>query len=1423
MVFLFLELSVWINILKISQIIVMNCRFLTVFFLTWIFIFGYKADAQSSRVPAGLAKYKYFQIPGRVKLDKGDPAGTVVNLINLDSKQTEKSITVSSSGKFDLELSYFKEYQISVVKDGYYTKELHVSTVIPRNVWDKDSIFPPFTIVVTIYKKVEGVVLSFEGKTIGKISYSPNGTLDNFDSNTYIDDQLIQDEINNALKNIEDIAFNKKIAEALEYEKKGDLSTAFSLYSEASKIKPSDKFVKEKLKELAFDLKNLVGEAKIQAEFKRLIALGDTNVARLKYSEAILNFKSALKVIPNEPVAVSKLADAERLLALVGEKAKKDAEFNRLIAVGDEDVKQSKYTEAIGSFKSALEIRPGDAVALARIANAERLVALAGEKAKKDAEFNRLIAVGDEDVKQSKYTEAIGSFKSALEIRPGDAVALARIANAERLIALAGEKAKKDAEFNRLIAVGDEDVKQLKYTEAIGSFKSALEIRPGDAVALVRIANAERLIALAGEKAKKDAEYNRLIAVGDEDVKQSKYTEAIGSFKSALEIRPGDAVALARIANAERLVALAGEKAKKDAEFNRLIAVGDEDVKQLKYTEAIGSFKSALEIRPGDAVALARIANAERLVALEGEKAKKDAEFNRLIAVGDEDVKQSKYAEAIGSFKSALEIRPGDAVALARIANAERLIALAGEKAKKDAEFNRLIAVGDEDVKQSKYTEAIGSFKSALEIRPGDAVALARIANAERLVALAGEKAKKDEEFNRLIAVGDEDVKQSKYAEAIGSFKSALEIRPGDAVALARIANAERLVALAGEKAKMDAEFNRLIAVGDEDVKQSKYAEAIGRFKSALEIRPGDAVALARIANAERLVALAGEKAKKDAEYNRLIAVGDEDVKQSKYTEAIGSFKSALEIRPGDAVALARIANAERLIALAGEKAKKDAEFNRLIAVGDEDVKQLKYTEAIGSFKSALEIRPGDAVALARIANAERLIALAGEKAKKEAEFSRLIAAGDKEVSAKKYAEALTLYKSALLIMDNEIVNSKIAQTELLFQQAENDRIRLEAERQAIALKEQKYKEAIAKADQLFASKIYADAKSFYQQASSIDMSASYPRDRIQEIEKIMAQLQADALIREKENANMKLYNEAINRGGSYFSTKQYSDAIIAYSEAQKIRPSEILPAQKIKEIQLIMDALAAKALADEKSAAEAKISASERLYLEKLKIADENFKKAQWSVARFYYIEVLKIRQGDNYSLDKIEACDKMIDSGITAERMQEYKNKIVSADGEMKARNYSSAKFYYRGASDILKWETYPLQQLKEIDRLIAEKLTESDLRIFKDNLKKADDAFDHKEYPTSRFYYNKAIEISQSDHVTSRLAEIESIMNGTESKKINAAYDDFVKKGNEAMNQKNSSIARFYFQKANNLKPDEKYPKEELKRIDSGEVNP
>lgn len=65
------------------------------------------------------------------------------------------------------------------------------------------------------------------------------------------------------------------------------------------------------------DIKNeKIGGFAGDREFKDLIIAGDNNVNALKYTDAITNYKDALKIKPNEPDAVSKLAEAENKLIL---------------------------------------------------------------------------------------------------------------------------------------------------------------------------------------------------------------------------------------------------------------------------------------------------------------------------------------------------------------------------------------------------------------------------------------------------------------------------------------------------------------------------------------------------------------------------------------------------------------------------------------------------------------------------------------------------------------------------------------------------------------------------------------------------------------------------------------------------------------------------------------------------------------------------------------------------------------------------------------------------------------------------------------------------------------------------------------------------------------------------------------------------
>ena len=1378
---------------------------------------------------------------------------------------------------------------MTVVKDNHYTKDIDVSTMIPSQVWAKDSIFPPFLMVVTIYKRVPNVTLSFEGKVVGKICYSPKGKLDNFDSNIFIDDKDIRKEIDQAIKAHEDEIFNAKMAEAVEFEKKNQIREAIHAYEEALAMRKNDPFIKPKLKELTSDLKNLEKDALLDAEFNRWIVSGDENVAKLKYPEAIENFKSALVVKPGNKIASDKLTAAEQLLAKANaEKAKLDAAFNLLLAAGDAFVNEKKYPDAIEKFKGALVMKPANPVAIEKIANAERLLELANaDQAKLEAEFKRLLAAGDENVANVKYPEAIANFKDALKIKPKDVVATSNLANAERLLVQANaDKAKQEAEFNRLLAAGDVNVTVQKYPEAIVNFKGALAIKIGDKVATDKLANAEKLLAQANaDKAKQEAEFIRLLAAGDANVAGQKYPEAIENFKGALAIKVGDKVATDKLANAEKLLAqVNADKAKQEAEFIRLLAAGDANISNQKYSEAISNFKGALAIKVGDKVATDKLANAEKLLAqANADKAKQEAEFNRLLAAGDANVAGQKYPEAIENFKGALAIKTGDKIATGKLANAEQLLAkLNADRAKQDAEFNRLLAAGDANVTDQKYSEAIGNFKGALAIKAGDKIASDKLANAEKLLAQANaDKAKQEAEFNRLLAAGDANVNGQKYPEAIENFKGALVIKVGNKIATDKLANAEKLLAqVNADKAKLEAEFNRLLATGDANVTDQKYPEAIGNFKGALAIKVGDKVATDKLANAEKLLAQANaDKAKQEAEFNRLLAAGDANVNGQKYPDAIENFKGALAIKTGDKIATGKLTNAEQLLAkLNADKAKLEAEFNRLLAAGDANVTDQKYPEAIGNFKGALVIKVGDKIASDKLANTEKLLALANaDKAKQEAEFNRLLAAGDANVNGQKYPEAIENFKGALVIkVGNKIASDKLANAEKLLAQVNADKAKQEAEFNRLLaagdanVTDQKFPEAIgnfkgalaikvgdkiatdklANAEKLLAQanadkakqeaefnrllaagdanvsgQKYPEAIENFKGALAIKVGDKVATDKLANAEKLLAQVNADKAKQEAEfnrllaagDANVaglkypegivnfkdalkikpgnqvatsklseaekllalfladklkketelkllaekeKKYKATIARADELFAAKTYPDARNQYKEAIKISDIENYPKAKIVEIDSLLAKLAAEKLLAQKMAEEQRKLQGEGSYLKNIQTGDANYAKSLWMVAIFYYQEALKYKAGDKYAGERVDDCKKMIGSNITAEIMQRYTSFLKKADEDLQAKKYSSSSFYYGEASRILPWEIYPKGQL-----ILVEKL------------------------------------ISSSD------------VNG-----IEAQYLDAIKKADDAVVQKNFAIARFYFQKAISLKPAEEYPKQQLQRLSS-----
>ena len=185
------------------------------------------------------------------------------------------------------------------------------------------------------------------------------------------------------------------------------------------------------------------------------------------------------------------------------------------------------------------------------------------------------------------------------------------------------------------------------------------------------------------------------------------------------------------------------------------------------------------------------------------------------------------------------------------------------------------------------------------------------------------------------------------------------------------------------------------------------------------------------------------------------------------------------------------------------------------------------------------------------------------------------------------------------------------------------------------------------------------------------------------------------------------------------------------------------LAAEKAKAEAARLAAEQAKAMAEQQNKLQA-----EDTYLKNIQIGDANYSKSLWSVAIFYYQEALKLKSADKYALERIDNCRKMIDSNISAEKMQEYNSYIKHADADMLEKKYSSARFYYGKAGVILPWENYPKGRLNEVEKLISSTNIDSDEAGYFDAIKKADDAVAQKSFAVARFYFQKAISLKPNE---------------------------------------------------------------------------
>ena len=255
-----------------------------------------------------------------------------------------------------------------------------------------------------------------------------------------------------------------------------------------------------------------------------------------------------------------------------------------------------------------------------------------------------------------------------------------------------------------------------------------------------------------------------------------------------------------------------------------------------------------------------------------------------------------------------------------------------------------------------------------------------------------------------------------------------------------------------------------------------------------------------------------------------------------------------------------------------------------------------------------------------------------------------------------------------------------------------------------------------------------------------------------------------------------------------------------------------------------------------------ARVRQNEEKYRSLLLAADGSFRTSQWTPAREGYSQALEIKPGENYPTEQIRKIDEILlrmeqraaKTPVIAENKETapatpvskpatnesdilYNDIIATADEAFTKKEYNVSRAWYYQALALKSNEPYPAGRIEEIRQILQSLLLTEFDREFQQNIDKGDEAFRNNELAVARSWYNRSLNIKPNDsYPKSQISEIQMKIAAQMEGNKDKVLKDYISQGDKAFADKNYNIARVWYQRAIQLKPGDSLSREKLDQV-------
>ena len=742
--------------------------------------------------------------------------------------------------------------------------------------------------------------------------------------------------------------------------------------------------------------------------------------------------------------------------------------------------------------------------------------------------------------------------------------------------------------------------------------------------------------------------------------------------------------------------------------------------------------------------------------------------------------------------------------------------------------FDNLVRLGDAGVKNKKFDNAVGYYTEALFIIPSDEIVIQKLADAKASAADQAAIKERKANYDQFVGQGDSYFNRKEWSNALTSFKSANEIFPDESYPRVKIEDINKKLEDERNQAMIAAQVMALLMEGDKLVAIEEFDDGISKYEEVLTLEANNEEAKRKLAEAKIKRDAWLKNQKMDAQYVEYIAHADEDFNQKNYEAAVKNYRNASNLKPGENYPPEQINKAEEFMSLAMAEEARKKSFEELVIKGDSKVSEKEYESGISFYNQALDIIPEDEAVELKIKNAEDALAamLASEEAARQQKdiddrFAGFVQDGDNSFSMTDYIDAIGFYEKALEVKPAEPdVEAKIAKS----RKAMND---LLASKQV----DEQYAETIRKADKDFNSFKYDPAREYYLQASALKPKEDYPKNKMIEIDAILAKIAADDeakrlkdLEAQAESEKQLRFKELESEGDKAVTQADYSQGVGKYTEALLIfSDNQRVIDKKNNAERLMAEANSKKDLDDQ--------------YNQLIANADVEFNDQNYKNARGIYQQAINVKAEEQYPKNRIDEIDLLLlelaKNKEGAEKTARFDALEAEGDANVTASEYLNAIDKFELALEIFPNNNRVQQKIVNARKMFDSASSERELDdLYNDFVTKADGQFNSKEYKEAKRNYQQAFSLKQLDYPKNRIAEIDKILLGIERKKAEdeaARLAEMQNKNKDRSWEENISDEEKYIIAARNAQKDNedlKYAellayKESLKRTRDGYV--